>query len=268
MGSGRTQRPCGNADMPDTSARHVIDDIVAHRAREGLTDKVNRLIDTFAENADSYTPDQAVTVDEVIARLIVDITPEGRISIAERIAGDPKAPRLVIEQLASDDWAEVASPVLMKSPQLSDETLLKIIDSKGHSHLLAISRRRSIAPEVAQSLVERGNRTVIRTLARNPGVNLSPEARRDLDMRQKARLEELRKAPRKAVEYPAELHREDGEKPVRCRLIDISKTGARLTLAAMARPTGRLVLSFASAAVQRPCEPVWQDGRDIGVRFV
>jgi len=250
VGSGRTQRPCGNADMPDTSARHVIDDIVGHRGRQGLTDKVNRLIDTFAENADSYTAEQAVTVGEVIARLIVDITPEGRISIAERIAGDPKAPRLVIEQLASDDWAEVASPVLMKS------------------HLLAISRRRSIAPEVAQSLVERGNRTVIRTLARNPGVNLSPEARRDLDMRQKARLEELRKAPRKAVEYPAELHREDGEKPVRCRLIDISKTGARLTLAAMARPTGRLVLSFASAAVQRPCEPVWQDGRDIGVRFV
>lgn len=254
--------------MPDTSARHVIDDIVAHRPRDGLAEKVNRLIDTFKENADSYTAEQAVTVDEVIARLIIDITPEGRIAIAERIAADPKAPPLVIEQLASDDWAEVASPVLTKSPKLSDETLLKIIDSKGHSHLLAISRRRAIAPAVAESLVERGNRSVIRTLARNPGVDLSPQARQRLETRQRARLEELRKSPRKAVEYPAELHREDGDAPVRCRLLDISKTGARLALATMARPSGPLVLSFASAAVQRRCETVWQDGRNLGVRFV
>ncbi len=254
--------------MTDAPVSHVIDDIVARSSRDGLSDKVHRLIDSYTEQADIYTVEQAETVDEVLVRLVVDIKPEGRLAVAQRVAADPKAPPRLVEQLAGDDWVEIASPVLSRSPCLSDEALLRIIDGKGHSHLLAISRRPEISAAVADSLVRRGNRKVIDTLARNPRIQLAPETRRDLDKRQRARLEELRKAPRKAVEYPAELHPEDGSKPVRCRLVDISKTGARLTMARMLRPAGPLVLSFADAAVQRRCEPVWQDGRDIGVRFI
>ncbi|MBY0362655.1 MAG: DUF2336 domain-containing protein [Phreatobacter sp.] len=254
--------------MPDSKTVTIaIDELVARQSSAGLTDKVSRLIDQFAENAEVYTSEQADTVDHVIARLIADVTPEGRMAIAERVAGDPKAPLRVVEQLAEDDWIDVAAPVLARSPRLSEETLLRVIDSKGQSHLLAISRRRAIPPVVADTLALRGNRAVVRALARNAGAQLSNETRSLLDQRQRARFEELRKAPRKAVEYPAELSREDGGGMLRCRLIDISKTGAKLMLATMARPSGPLLLSFASNAVKRSCELVWQDGRDIGVRF-
>lgn len=255
--------------MPDSKTITIaIDELVARQPSAGLTDKVVRLIDQFAENAEVYTSEQADTVDHDIARLVADVTPEGRMAIAERVASDPKAPPRVVEQLAEDDWIDVAGPVLARSPLLSNETLLKVIDSKGQSHLLAISRRRTIPAAVADTLVVRGNRAVVRAIDRNPGADLSAEARTHLDQRQRARFEELRKAPRKAVEYPAELSRQDGGGTVRCRLIDISKTGAKLMLATMARPSGPLLLSFASTAVKRSCEPVWQDGRDIGVRFL
>jgi hypothetical protein len=246
----------------------AIDELVGGHVRDGLGDKIHRLIDQFADNADRYTQEQAETVDLVIARLVADVTPEGRMAIAERVASDPKAPPRVVEQLAEDDWIEVAAPVLARSPCLSDETLLRVIDTKGHSHLLAISRRRTIPTAVADTLAVRGNRAVVRALARNTGAELSREARAHLEERQRARLEELRKAPRKAVEYPAVLSRPDGGDRVRCRLIDISRTGAKLLLATMSRPSGPMLLSFASAAVRRRCEPVWQDGRDIGVRFL
>ncbi|KAF0128348.1 MAG: hypothetical protein FD152_2328 [Xanthobacteraceae bacterium] len=255
--------------MPDsTTVTVAIDELVARHARDGLTDKVHKLIDQFAENANLYTTEQASTVDLVIARLVADVTPEGRLAIAERVASDPKAPPRVIEQLAEDDWIDVAAPVLAQSPCLSDETLLRVIDGKGHSHLLAISRRRTIAPAVADTLAVRGNRAVVRSLARNAGAELSPQARAHLEKRQRTRTEELRRAPRKSVEYPAEIVRHDGGGAVRCRLIDVSSTGARVSLATMARLSGELTLSFANAAVQRACELVWQDGREIGVRFV
>lgn len=258
----------GPPRMPGSKTVTVaIDELVASHARDGLTDKVHRLIDQFAENADVYTDEQAGTVDLVIARLVADVTPEGRLAIAERVASDPKAPPKVVEQLAGDDWIDVAAPVLTRSPCLSDESLLRVIDSKGHSHLLAISRRRTIAPAVADTLAFRGNRSVVRNLARNAGAQLSPQARAHLERRQQTRHEELRKAPRKPVEYPGEIVRHDGGGSVRCRLIDVSSTGAKVSLATMARLSGPLTLSFANAAVQRSCEVVWQDGREVGVRF-
>lgn len=250
-----------------TGVNHAIDDLVAQRSRDGLADKVNRLIDTFTENSGAYSAEQAETVDGVIARLVADVAPTGRMAIAARIASDPQAPPGVVACLACDDWIDVASPILTQSPCLSDETLLKVIDSKGHSHLLAISRRRTIPAAVADTLVARGNRSVVKSLARNPGAELSAEARRNLERRQRETFEELRKTPRKTVAYPAELSRPDGSASIRCRLIDVSRTGAKLSLAVMARLSGPLLLSFANAAVKRPCELVWQDGRDIGVRF-
>ncbi|MGQ3361671.1 MAG: DUF2336 domain-containing protein [Phreatobacter sp.] len=250
-----------------TEVNHAIDDLVAQRSRAGLADKVNTLIGTFAENSGTYTAEQAETVDGVIARLVADVSPVDRMAIAARIASDPHAPPGVVARLACDDWIEVASPILTQSPCLSDETLLKVIDSKGHSHLLAISRRRALPADVADKLIERGNRSVVKSLARNPGADLSAEARRSLERRQRERFEELRKTPRKAVAYPAQLSRPDGSAAHRCRLIDVSRTGAKLSLATMARLSGPLLLSFANAAVRRPCEAVWQDGRDIGVRF-
>lgn len=244
----------------------AIDELVARQARDGLTEKVHRLIDQFAENAAVYTMEQAETVDMVIARLVADVTPQGRIAIAERVAADPKAPPRVVEQLAEDDWIEVAAPVLTVSPCLSDETLLKVIDGKGQSHLIAISRRKSIPPAVADGLAERGNRAVMRNLLQNPGAELSREGRAHIHKRQMAGLQEHRKARRKPVAYPAELAPEGGS-AVRCRLVDISQTGARLTLATVVRLSGPLTLSLAGAAVRRPCHLVWQDGRGVGVRF-
>ncbi len=254
--------------MPDSKTVTVaIDELVARHARDGMTDKVHKLIDQFADNADVYTDEQATTVDLVIARLVADVTPEGRMAIAERVASDPKAPPRVVEQLAGDDWIDIAAPVLTRSPCLSDESLLRVIDSKGHSHLLAISRRPNITPVVADTLAVRGNRAVVRNLARNAGAQLSPEARAHVEKRQQARHEELRKAPRKPIEYPGQIVRHDGGGAIRCRLVDVSSTGARVSLATMARLSGGLTLSFANAAVQRSCELVWQDGREVGVRF-
>jgi hypothetical protein len=58
------------------------------------------------------------------------------------------------------------------------------------------------------------------------------------------------------------------ELPILCVIWDMSESGARL---AVARPLLNLPPSFTlllEGKVQRKCEVVWTDTRDIGVRFV
>lgn len=245
----------------------AIDDLVALRSREGLQDKIDRLLRAYKAEFETYTEEQAGTVGEVIARLVAELTLSRRVMLSERLARDPKAPGRVIENLAMDDQIDVAAPVLVSACLLSDEALIRVLRSKGQTHWLAISRRSTISNEVAEILAKRGNRLVLRCLERNPGVSRSVPLRRILAERQQDRYQEKRRAPRRIVDYPGELRSNDGTASVRCRLKDISLSGARLVLAALPAPAGPLVLSLARDAIERPCEVVWQDGTALGVRF-
>jgi uncharacterized protein (DUF2336 family) len=75
--------------------------------------------------------------------------------------------------LALDDALEVAGPVLSRSEALDEETLVEGARTKSQGHLLAISRRRSIGEGVTDVLVERGNREVVVSAARNAGARFS-----------------------------------------------------------------------------------------------
>jgi PilZ domain len=62
---------------------------------------------------------------------------------------------------------------------------------------------------------------------------------------------------------------ENGQ-PIRCRISDMSDSGARLALAfpvAHIPRTFTLVL-FKDASVRRDCELVWTDRRYIGIKFL
>ena len=92
--------------------------------------------------------------------------------MSERLARFDEAPANVIHKLAFDDAIEVAGPVLEQSAQLDDETLIANASSKSQSHMLAISRRKSIGEAVTDVLVARGDRAVVNSLAGNGGAQL------------------------------------------------------------------------------------------------
>jgi uncharacterized protein (DUF2336 family) len=78
--------------------------------------------------------------------------------------------------LAHDSDIEVAGPVLTQSPLLSTEDLCEIAESKGNSHLLAISCRRDLTENITDVLVKRGDDEVARSVARNETARLSLSA--------------------------------------------------------------------------------------------
>jgi uncharacterized protein (DUF2336 family) len=123
--------------------------------------------------AGSYSEDEVVTFGKVIGRLADEIEVEVRAQLSGRLARFDGAPVNVIQKLAFDDAIEVARPVLEGSVQLDDETLIANVRSKSQSHMLAISKRKSIGASVTDVLVARGNRAVVNSLAGNGGAVFS-----------------------------------------------------------------------------------------------
>jgi uncharacterized protein (DUF2336 family) len=109
----------------------------------------------------------------VFNSLVTSIEVTAKATLADRLANIPNAPPRISRVLASDEAIEVARSMLEKSEALDDETLVEQARTKGQQHLLAISRRKSLAPAVTDVLVERGDRPVVLSMAENPGATFS-----------------------------------------------------------------------------------------------
>jgi hypothetical protein len=120
-----------------------------------------------------YCEEDVATFGEVIGRLADEIELAARAQLAERLAPIDNAPIKVIHKLAFDDAIEVAGPVLRDSERLDDDALVVNASIKSQAHLLAISQRKSITEDVTDVLVERGDREVINSVARNAGARFS-----------------------------------------------------------------------------------------------
>lgn len=123
--------------------------------------------------AGRYSDDEISTFGEVVARLADEIEVAARARLAKRLAGFDRAPRNIIHKLAFDDSIEVAGPVLQQSERIETGALIDNANRKSQSHLLAISKRKSIEETVTDVLVTRGDRHVVNSVANNNGARFS-----------------------------------------------------------------------------------------------
>jgi hypothetical protein len=123
--------------------------------------------------AGRYSDEEILTFGSVIGRLADEIEVEVRAQLSQRLSRVDHAPVNVISKLAFDDAIEVARPVLEQSDRLNEDSLLAAARTKSQSHLLAISRRKSIGESVTDVLVERGNQDVVISVAGNAGARIS-----------------------------------------------------------------------------------------------
>jgi hypothetical protein len=94
---------------------------------------------------------------------------------SQRLAPIDAAPNDVVQTLARNDEVEVAEPVLAQSKRLTNDDLIEIAETKGQSHLRAISGRKQLAAPVTDALLRRGDREVVDRLAGNAGASFSDE---------------------------------------------------------------------------------------------
>jgi len=151
-------------ELEDAFARHDI----GRRA-----ETLQRVTDLFVSAAAKYSPEQIALFDEVMSRLVAQVETSARAAFGCRLAMIADAPPNLLRALALDDAIEVAEPVLAHSERLDDMTLVESALTKGHDHLMAISRRTMLAEPVTDVLVERGNHDVALSVAGNRGARFS-----------------------------------------------------------------------------------------------
>jgi uncharacterized protein (DUF2336 family) len=74
----------------------------------------------------------------------------------------------------------VAAPVLSRSEALSDADLVANASTQGQGHLQAIAQRRTVSEAITEILIERGEPSVVRTVADNAGARFSDGGFREL----------------------------------------------------------------------------------------
>ena len=166
-----------------TSSRSLIDEIEDALATQpaGKRDEVlARITDLFVAGADHYSEEHVGLFDDVIGRLAATIEADARAKLARRLAPIANAPVKVSRALAADADIAVAEPLLRHSGRLDDEHLLSAATRHGQQHLRAIAQRRALSEAVTEVLVVRGDREVIRSVARNEGARFSGAAFRAL----------------------------------------------------------------------------------------
>jgi uncharacterized protein (DUF2336 family) len=129
--------------------------------------------------------------DTVLLRLSGMVDPAVRAEIAADLARQRRVPPAIVRHLALDE-IEIAQPLLILSPMLSDADLCGIAEIRGVQHRRAIARRPLIGGTVTDLLIARGDDSVRRALAGNVTARISlagfekllEQAKRDAAMRE------------------------------------------------------------------------------------
>jgi uncharacterized protein (DUF2336 family) len=154
----------------------LIDELEAAVSTGGNARRIEiltRITDLFVGAAERYSDEQIGVFDDVMARLVSTIEADARAILAQRLAPIANAPAAVIHILAFDDDIDVAQPVLQHSQRLDDSALRANANTKSQRHLFAISQRRQLNEAVTDILVQRGDRKVVHSVARNAGARFS-----------------------------------------------------------------------------------------------
>jgi uncharacterized protein (DUF2336 family) len=172
----RREIASGDQNDPVKAHQTLIDEleaVIANRNIGSRADVLRRVTDLFVTGSDRFNDDQRALFDDVMGRLVDEIESSARAAFGERLAAIAGAPPKVSRALALDDSIEVAGPLLARSEQLDDETLIEGAMTKSQEHLLAISRRKLLTDGVTDVLVERGNQQVVVSTAANSGAQFS-----------------------------------------------------------------------------------------------
>jgi uncharacterized protein (DUF2336 family) len=150
-----------------------LEEAFAHSDFRLRAETLRRVTDLFVSGAGKFSQEQIALFDEVMSRLVEEIDASARAAFGRQLAEFADAPPRVMRGLALDDAIDVAGPVLSQSERIDDATLVETARTKSQQHLLAISRRKTIAEPVTDVLVKRGDRAVAVSTADNAGAKFS-----------------------------------------------------------------------------------------------
>jgi uncharacterized protein (DUF2336 family) len=149
-----------------------LEEVVQHGSAEKRAETLRRITGLFLDGAPAFKDEHVAVFDDVIGYLIEEIETKALAELSRKLAPVANAPIKVVTRLAASDDIAVAEPVL-KQAQIPDPDLIRIAETKGQAHLLALSARGDVSEALADVIVARGDRDVSRSIATNATARLS-----------------------------------------------------------------------------------------------
>ncbi len=151
-----------------------LDEIIRNGDPQRLAEVSRRITELFLQGAANLRPDHVDLFDGILINLVPHTEIAARTDLAERLSLLGNAPRALVGQLAREDEISIAGPLLRRSPVIDEAALVEIAGLKGQGHLLAMSERPMLSPDLTDVIVSRGDREVVRRAAGNAGAQFSP----------------------------------------------------------------------------------------------
>ena len=114
-------------------------------------------------------------MSDIMKQLAKDVEMAIRIALAERLADDAMAPHDLILLLV-DDAIEVARPIILRNPLLTDEDVLRLIAEFDVPYQEAVAGRPHIGETITEALIRSDVESVLVTLIRNATAKISTDA--------------------------------------------------------------------------------------------
>ena len=150
-----------------------LDEIVRHGDPKRCAEAARRITELFLQGAANFRSDHVDLFDGVLIGLVPHTEPAMRADLAERLSMLANAPRALVGQLAREEEILIAGPLLRRSPVIDEGALIEIARMKGQGHLLAMSERPTLSPDLTEIIVRRGDRAAVRRAAGNAGAMFS-----------------------------------------------------------------------------------------------
>lgn len=125
-------------------------------------------------SASSFSPTELPMAQEILRVMARDAERRVREALAREAKSAKDLPHDVALLLAKD-VESVAMPVLEFSDVLREEDLIEIASATDEMKQSAIARRENVPESVAETLIDKGNQTVVETLVRNEGAAISED---------------------------------------------------------------------------------------------
>ena len=119
------------------------------------------------------SPDDLAAAEGAMVMLLDDASPLVRRALSEAFAATEKAPRVIVHALAADQ-AEVAVPLLERSPLLTEQDLVDLVATASSEAQVAIAVRLELGRSVSAAIAEVGAAEACLALLENPDAAVAP----------------------------------------------------------------------------------------------
>jgi len=133
------------------------------------------LADIFLSGDVKLSTYEEEQLNEIINHLMANSTPQVRDHLVKKFIDVAKMPRRIASNLAQSD-IEIARPILVSSPVLTDDDLIHVVEKKDGDYAAAVALRATISEAVADALVTTGDVRVMQVVVENLGAKLSSVA--------------------------------------------------------------------------------------------